>query len=109
MQYMQENIPCLSYNLHVLEASEDDGEDGGNDADQVDQVHLVREELALVRADQQPQEVPGTDFWKTNICIHIPLKTHSLDDEEGGGHVVDDVQHHQHLLLLADRLDEENT
>ena len=72
---------------------EDDGEDGGNDADQVDQVHLVREELALVRADQQPQEVPGTDFWKTNICIHIPLKTHSLDDKEGGGHVVDDVQH----------------
>ena len=58
-------IPCLSDYLHVLEASEDDGEDGGNDADQVDQVHLVREELALVRADQQPQEVPGTDFWKT--------------------------------------------
>ena len=106
---MQEKIPCLSDYLHVLEASEDDGEDGGNDADQVDQVHLVREELALVRADEQPQEVPDTDFWKTNICIHILLKTHSLDDEEGGGHVVDDVQHHQHLLLLADRLNEENT
>ena len=49
---MKEKIPCLSDYLHVLEASEDDGEDGGNDADQVDQVHLVREELALVRADQ---------------------------------------------------------
>ena len=44
-----------------------------------------------------------------NIRIHILLYTHSLNDEEGGGHVVDDVQHHQHLLLLADRLDEENT
>ena len=47
----------LPDNLHVLKSGEDDGEDGGQDADQVDQVHLVQEKLLLVWADEQAQEI----------------------------------------------------
>ena len=94
-------ISCLSDYLHVLKSGEDDGEYGGQDPDQVDQVHLVRDKLPLVRADKQAQEI--------SVYLYITklFDWRSLDDKEGSGNVVDDVENDKHVFLLTARLNEE--
>ena len=50
-------ITCLPDYLHVLKSCQDDVEDGRQDPDQVDEVHLVRDKILLVRTDKEPQEI----------------------------------------------------
>ena len=55
--HQPDHLPCLSNDLKVLEALKDEREVEGDDGEQVNQVHRALDELELVGADDQTDEV----------------------------------------------------
>ena len=55
--HQPDHLPCLPNDLKILEALKDEREVEGDDGKQVDQVHWALDELELVGADDQTDEV----------------------------------------------------
>ena len=91
-----DHLPCFPDDLKVLEALEDEREVEGNDGEQVDKVHRALDELELVRADDQTDEILQGEE-------HHHKVVNEVDD------VGEDVILDQSFVILLELLEDKNS